>query len=115
MSLNYEIIGEAEIVGIALETNNSLTASKVIRLSGSQQYGNNLTQLVGYDNYGEITIEAGKYHLGKINYIVFILDNDIEQEKNNSSVTFSELRISKKIVGMNNTDEDKDIVIGLTN
>ncbi|ALM90977.1 right-handed parallel beta-helix repeat-containing protein [Alteromonas stellipolaris] len=115
LSLNYEIIGEAEIVGIALETNNSLTASKVIRLSGSQQYGNNLTQLVGYDNYGEITIEAGKYHLGKINYIVFILDNDIEQEENNSSVTFSELRISKKIVGMNNTDEDKDIVIGLTN
>ncbi len=115
LTFNYEIDGEAEIVGIALETNNSLTASKVLRLSGSQKYGNNLTELVGYNKYGSITIDAGSYHLGKINYIVFILDNDIEQEKNNSSVTFSDFKISQKTVGIDNPDEDKEIKIGLTN
>ena len=95
MSLNYEINGSAEIIGIGLETNNSLTASKVLRFAGSQEFGNNLTNLLDGGTSGKLEIELSKYHLGALRYIVFILDNDnIERINNNSSVTFSNLEIT---------------------
>ena len=34
------------------------------------------------------------YDLGKIKYIVFILDNDVNQSNNNSSIKFSNVSIT---------------------
>ena len=114
LSLDYEIDGSAEIIGIALETNNSLTASKVLKFAGTQNFGNNLDSLLNENTNGRINIELSKYHLGTLSYIVFILDNDeIERIDNKTTVAFSNLEVTT----LKNSTSEKDtlIPIGIKN
>ena len=110
MSLDYEINGNAEIIGIALETNNSLTATKVLKLAGTQAFGNNLNSLLNGSPSGRINIELSKYHFGPLSYIVFILDNDkIERINNKTTVTFSNIEI--KDLEKSNYDSEKESLV----
>ncbi|CAD5280346.1 conserved exported hypothetical protein [Alteromonas sp. 38] len=116
MSLDYEINGSAEIIGIGLETNNSLTASKVLRFAGSQEFGNNLVNLLDGGTSGKLEIELSKYHLGALRYIVFILDNDnIERINNKSSVTFSNLEITTSPESGTENQDEILVPIGIQN
>jgi len=95
LTMTVDIEGSSEIVGIALESNNSLTQSKVLKLGGSQKFGNDLTNLLSEERNKTIEIEIGKYHLGPLRYIVFILDNDkVERINNKASVSFSNIVIT---------------------
>ena len=64
LSISYEAEGRIEIGGIALETDNKVTQSRVFKFVGVQPY------------------------------IVFILDNDVNQSNNNSSIKFSNVSIT---------------------
>lgn len=92
LTLEYKTEGEAEIVGIGLETNNYLTRSKVFKLEGSQVYGNQVVDIEPADNgFKKAEIRLGEYDLGEIKYIVFILDNDVDTEGTESEVEFRSL------------------------
>ncbi|MDO6567505.1 right-handed parallel beta-helix repeat-containing protein [Alteromonas sp. 1_MG-2023] len=114
LSLDYEIDGIAEIIGIALETNNSLTASKVLKFAGTQNLGNNLELLLNKSTNGHVNIDLSKYHLGTLSYIVFILDNDeIERINNKTTVTFSNLEVTTLKSSAN--EKETFIPIGIKN
>ena len=114
LTLTIDIEGSSEIVGIALETNNSLTQSKVLKLSGSQKFGNDLTSLLSEERKKTIEIEIGKYHLGPLRYIVFILDNDkVERIDNKASVSFSNIVITDSKDDVSKSNNETLISVGM--
>lgn len=95
LTLEFKVTGEAEIVGIGLETNNYLTRSKVFKLVGSQVYGNLVTNITTAENgFNKAEIRLGDYDLDEIKYIVFILDNDVDTDGTESEVEFRSLYFS---------------------
>ena len=113
LNLTIDIEGPSEIIGIALETNNSLTQSKVLKLDGTQKFGNDLTNLLSEERTKTIEIEIGKYHLGPLRYIVFILDNDkVERINNKTSVSFSNLIITNSKDDVSNSNNETLIPVG---
>ncbi|WP_339891570.1 right-handed parallel beta-helix repeat-containing protein [uncultured Alteromonas sp.] len=94
LSISYEAEGRIEIGGIALETDNKVTQSRVFKFVGVQPYGNNLTNLSRNKMATTLSFNLDGYDLGKIKYIVFILDNDVNQSNNNSSIKFSNVSIT---------------------
>ncbi|OES34139.1 right-handed parallel beta-helix repeat-containing protein [Alteromonas macleodii] len=113
LTMTIDIEGSSEIVGIALESNNSLTQSKVLKLSGSQKFGNDLTNLLSEERNKTIEIEIGKYHLGPLRYIVFILDNDkVERINNKASVSFSNIVITNLKNDVSNSNHEILIPVG---
>ena len=113
LTMTVDIEGSSEIVGIALESNNSLTQSKVLKLSGSQKFGNDLTNLLSEERNKTIEIEIGKYHLGPLRYIVFILDNDkVERINNKASVSFSNIVITNLKNDVSNSNHEILIPVG---
>lgn len=113
LTMTIDIEGSSEIVGIALESDNSLTQSKVLKLSGSQKFGNDLTNLLSEERNKTIEIEIGKYHLGPLRYIVFILDNDkVERINNKASVSFSNIVITNLKNDVSNSNHEILIPVG---
>ncbi|MGO4891701.1 hypothetical protein [Flavobacterium sp. W21_SRS_FM6] len=91
--LEFEIKtnGAGEIAGIAFENDNTLTNSRLYKLSGSQQWSNDLFQ---YSNIGEfetVRLPIGMLSLGEINRLVFIMDDDKPSEIQ-AQATFSNVR-----------------------
>ncbi|AGP93579.1 hypothetical protein I634_09320 [Alteromonas mediterranea U8] len=113
LTMTIDIEGSSEIVGIALESDNSLTQSKVLKLSGSQKFGNDLTSLLSEERNMTIEIEIGKYHLGHLRYLVFILDNDkVERINNKASVSFSNIVITNLKDDVSNSNQETLIPVG---
>ncbi|GAC23347.1 hypothetical protein GMES_1048 [Paraglaciecola mesophila KMM 241] len=83
--------GSPEIVGIALETDNGLSAERTFQFSGTQNWGSR-DYSINADSTMTLTIPIGEYLSGSISYIVFALDNDRNKE---SSVTYSNISFYK--------------------
>ena len=114
LTLDLRIFGSAEIIGLVLETDNELTQEKLLRFDGSQDYGNDLTHLFNSEVPASITINIGKYHTGKLSYIVFVLDNDIDELTNNSEVTFENLILNNTATKTVNTiNNDMEVMVGI--
>jgi len=114
LTFDLHTFGSAEIVGLVLETDNKLTQEKLLRFDGTQDYGNDLTHLFNSKVPSSITINIGKYHTGKLNYIVFVLDNDIDELMNNSEVTFENFILSNTANETVNTiNNDMEIMVGI--
>ncbi|MBZ2163149.1 right-handed parallel beta-helix repeat-containing protein [Alteromonas stellipolaris] len=94
ISFDISIMGEAEIVGIALETDNSLSQSNVFKIKGTQDYGNDISYQLNNGETTHVEIELGRYDIVEVNYIVFILDNDIKEHLNDTNVTFDNINFS---------------------
>ncbi|MDP5133365.1 MAG: hypothetical protein NWQ54_20990, partial [Paraglaciecola sp.] len=91
--LEFEIKtnGAGEIAGIAFENDNTLTNSRLYKLSGSQPWSNDLFQ---YSNIGEfetVRLPIGMFSIGEINRLVFIMDDDKPSEIQ-AQATFSNVR-----------------------
>tara|TARA_R110001583_G_scaffold73469_1_gene204407 strand:- start:8328 stop:10913 length:2586 start_codon:yes stop_codon:yes gene_type:complete len=114
-TLKFSIIyeGKSEILGIGFETDNEITSNRTFQLSGTQNWG--LHELLIQENStSEVTIPVGKYIVGDIKYIVFILDNDAKKDL---KVTFKDIILSEKDHETPATDEnqtDVQIRIGST-
>jgi hypothetical protein len=95
ISFEVRILGDLEVVGIALETDNKLTADRVIKLAGSQNLGIDYTYLLPSNTSSNNTVdlELNDLNSEKIRYVVFILDNDIYDGKSTSLVEFSNLKL----------------------
>ncbi|PHS55457.1 MAG: hypothetical protein COB03_09420 [Alteromonas sp.] len=96
LSLNYIAEGRIEIGGVAFETDNKVTASRVFKFIGVQPYGHNLTNVTRNKRETKVNIPIGEYNLGNLNYIVFILDNDVIESNNNSKMTFHNIKLQEK-------------------
>lgn len=73
-----------------------MTASRVFKFIGVQPYGHNLTNVTRNKRETKVNIPIGEYNLGNLNYIVFILDNDVIESNNNSKMTFHNIKLQEK-------------------
>lgn len=93
VELSYELEGGTEIAGIALEDDNSLTERLLFRFAGHQNYGNDFTTSNTDGGEKTIRIEVGEYRIEDANYLVFILDNDVNESENNARLTIKDVTI----------------------
>ncbi|ANB26844.1 hypothetical protein A6F57_17665 [Alteromonas stellipolaris] len=113
LSFDIKVIGDVEIAGIALEINNTQTESAIFRLAGSQKYGNDVSHLITGDSFTSVTLEVGKYGFEDIKYLVFILDNDIDEAKNNAEVYFENIRFHTSVYQAPNIVAHDQVLIGI--
>ncbi|MAI37137.1 MAG: right-handed parallel beta-helix repeat-containing protein [Alteromonadaceae bacterium TMED7] len=93
LELTLSVQGNPEIVGIGFETNKSLTSSRVLKLSGSQDWGVNAESAFSLPS-SVISFPIGEYITGEVNYLLLVLDNDeVESSLNSDKVTFSNIKI----------------------
>ena len=83
LHIELTVEGIPELVGVAFETDNQLTNSRVIKFYGTQTWN------IGAENEfqlptSSITFPIGQYITGRINYLVLLLDNDEAQRRNNT-------------------------------
>lgn len=95
VSLKLKIEGQAEIVGIGMETDTKETSNRIIRFSGTQEWG-----LDGTANFDEssnaVEFPVGKYITGQIDYLYLLLDYDnVPPIENKVKVVFSNIRVSE--------------------
>ena len=95
VSLKLKIEGQAEIVGIGMETDTKETSNRIIRFSGTQEWG-----LDGTANFDEssnaVEFPVGKYITGQIDYLYLLLDYDsVTPIENKVKVVFSNIRVSE--------------------
>jgi hypothetical protein len=110
LELDLQVEGLPEIVGLAFENDNKVTKSKIIQFYGSQNYGVNAKSFFD-QNDTKIDFPIGKYLPGTYKYIVFVLDNDINQSRNNSTASMKNIvlkEVAEEIKGDTNT-----IVVGM--
>lgn len=113
LSFDIKVVGDVEIAGIALEINNTQTESAIFRLAGSQKYGNDVSHLLTDDSFTSVTLEVGKYDFEDIKYLVFILDNDIDEAKNNAEVYFENIRFHTPVYQTPSVVTYDEILIGI--
>lgn len=95
VSFKLKIEGQAEIVGIGMETDTKETSNRIIRFSGTQEWG-----LDGTANFDEssnaVEFPVGKYITGQIDYLYLLLDYDsVTPIENEVKVVFSNIRVSE--------------------
>ena len=95
VNLKLKIEGQAEIVGIGMETDTKETSNRIIRFSGTQEWG-----LDGTANFDEssnaVEFPVGKYITGQIDYLYLLLDYDsVTPIENKVKVVFSNIRVSE--------------------
>jgi len=95
VSLTLNIEGEAEIIGIGMETDTKESSNRIIRFSGTQDWGLN-----GKANFDESSNTAefpvGKYITGQVDYLYLLLDNDsVKPFENEVKVVFSNVKVSE--------------------
>jgi len=113
LTFDIKVVGDVEIAGIALEINNTQTESAIFRLAGSQKYGNDVSHLVAGDSFTSVTLEVGKYDFDDIKYLVFILDNDIDEAKNNAEVYFENIRFQTPVYQAPSVVTHDEVLIGI--
>jgi hypothetical protein len=113
LSFDIKVVGDVEIAGIALEINNTQTESAIFRLAGSQKYGNDVSHLLTGDSFTSVTLEVGKYDFEDIKYLVFILDNDIDEAKNNAEVYFENIRFHTPVYQAPSVVTHDEVLIGI--
>lgn len=95
VSLTLDIEGEAEIVGIGMETDTKESSNRIIRFSGTQEWGLN-----GTANFDESSNTAmfpvGEYITGQIDHLYLLLDYDsVKPFENEVKVEFSNIKVSE--------------------
>ncbi|WP_339350166.1 right-handed parallel beta-helix repeat-containing protein [uncultured Alteromonas sp.] len=115
LSFDIKVVGEVEIAGIALEINNTQTQSAIFRLAGSQNYGNDISHLISGNGFNSVTLDVGNYGFEDIEYLVFILDNDIDEASNNGAVYFENLKFHTPSEAEPNTIYHEKVLIGIDN
>ena len=113
LSFDIKVVGDVEIAGIALEINNTQTESAIFRLAGSQNYGNDVSHLLNGDSYNSVTLEVGKYNFEDIKYLVFILDNDIDEDENSAEVYFENIRFHTPVYQAPRVVTHDEVLIGI--
>jgi len=110
LELDLEVVGLPEIVGLAFENDNKVTKSKIVQFYGSQNYGVNAKSFFD-KNDTKINFPIGKYLPGSYKYIVFVLDNDINQSRNNSTASMKNILL--KEVAEDIEVDTSTIVVGM--
>ncbi|MFC4701975.1 right-handed parallel beta-helix repeat-containing protein [Glaciecola siphonariae] len=91
ISLDVDIDGTIEIVGLGLENDNRLSPERVFNLYGTQRFGNTALRKAE-KTQRRLLFKPSDYVDGDINRLVLIVDND-SPELQTASVTFSNLEI----------------------
>lgn len=92
---HIEIEGDAEIVGLAFENNNSLSQNRTFKVDGSQRWGIEDETRTDADTGQNISLPVGEYVKGEMIYIVFVVDADDSSEKNAPTVKFTNMRFEE--------------------
>ena len=93
LELTLSVEGNPEIVGIGFETNKSLTSSRVLKFSGSQDWGVNAESAFSQPS-SIISFPIGEYITGEVNYLLLVLDNDeVNRLHNSDKVKFGDIRV----------------------
>ena len=95
IEFEFSSTSQGEIHGIAFENDNTLSADRVFKVHGTQNYG-----ITNFDNYtsGTVTytIPVGSSYTGSMDRLVFINDNDAGTGNNS---TFTNVKIYEGTCG----------------
>ncbi|MDO6559201.1 right-handed parallel beta-helix repeat-containing protein [Paraglaciecola chathamensis] len=91
LDLSHNGIGE--IIGIAFETDNKLTNSRLFKFFGSQDWQSNGPETTLINETETLTLNLGQYITGPINRLVFAMDYDDAHGATVPNVTFSNIKI----------------------
>ncbi|MFA3791766.1 M12 family metallo-peptidase [Aliiglaciecola sp. SL4] len=110
VSLNYEIQPDTvlefdfistslgEIHGIGLDNDNHMEEARTFSLAGSQTWGINSTSYTELGEVQHISIPVGQFYTGNVQYLYFVMDNDVENSTANG--TYSNVTV------YNSADDD---------
>ncbi|MDW5285849.1 right-handed parallel beta-helix repeat-containing protein [Alteromonas macleodii] len=113
VELTFQLEGGAEIAGIALESDNSVTKRLIFRFAGHQNYGNDFTSPDVDESEKKIRIDVGQFGVEDTKYLVFILDNDVSKSQNNARLTIKDIKIFEDNDVSFSSEFDHQINIGL--
>jgi hypothetical protein len=107
--------GIGEIIGMAFETDNKLTNSRLFKFFGTQDWQNNDPKTTRVNEPETLTLNLGQYITGEINRIVFVLDNDDPSSKGLPQASFENIKIYEPITEPDNAVEYKntEVVVGV--
>ncbi|MBO7921686.1 right-handed parallel beta-helix repeat-containing protein [Alteromonas sp. K632G] len=114
LELDLEVEGLPEIVGLAFENDNKVTKTKIIQFYGSQSYGINAKSYFN-GSTSKIRFPIGEYLTGTFKYLVLVLDNDISQSKNNTSIIMKNIKLEElnEALSSDTYNSQERIIIGL--
>ncbi|MEP4890445.1 MAG: M12 family metallo-peptidase [Aliiglaciecola sp.] len=84
LEFEFKSTAEGEIHGIGFTSNEFTNESLTFRLFGTQVWGNHDFQYTADGDYQKFVIPIGEYYTGFYPYIVFGMDNDVENPNSNS-------------------------------
>ena len=91
LNLSLSSSGTGEIIGIGLETDNTISPARTFQFLGSQNWG--IRNFSANDNATtDLTIPVGDYITGNVTYLIFAVDNDAEKD---IEVTFRNLTLTQ--------------------
>jgi hypothetical protein len=76
IQLDLKTNGLGEIIGLAIENDNKLTANRLFKFSGSQDWLQNQFKYNQPNTFKTLTLPIGKLMSGEIDRLVFVLDED---------------------------------------
>jgi hypothetical protein len=85
--------GIGEIIGMAFETDNKLTNSRLFKFFGTQDWQTNGPEMTLIDEPETLMLNLGQYVTGPINRLVFALDYDDEHGVTAPRATFGNVKI----------------------
>lgn len=85
--------GIGEIIGLAFETDNKLTNSRLFKFFGTQNWQNNGPATTFIDEPETLTLNLGQFIAGPINRLVFAMDYDDAHGAVVPSATFGNIKI----------------------
>ena len=107
IEFDFSSTAQGEIHGVAFENDNTLTASRVFKVHGTQNYG-----VTNYDNYSGGTtkyiVPIGNFYTGVMDRLVFVNDND---SGSGNTSTFSNVKIYEGSCGQSASAES--LIAGL--
>jgi hypothetical protein len=85
--------GIGEIIGMAFETDNKLTNSRLFKFFGTQDWQSNGPETTLIDEPETLTLNLGQFITGPIDRLIFALDYDDEHSDTVPSATFGNIKI----------------------
>lgn len=110
--------GRGEIIGMAFETDNKLTNSRLFKFYGSQKWHDDGPKTTLTNTTETLTLNLGEFISGPINRLVFVLDYDNAHGSTAPQVTFSNVKIYEPSaepdtnIGVNTDAQQSLITIG---
>lgn len=103
LEFDFQSDATGEIHGIGMDTDNTYESTRTFSVFGSQNWGRQNFRYSGSGDVERIKIPIGKFYTGEMNFMYFVMDNDVASPNSNSQ--FSNILVYEGEAGPINFNE----------